>query len=108
VSIYNNGDGSISDGIKVEAPGRFIAHQFGLALSSAAQLTMPNQGETTVYIQTVGGDATMTLDGSTPTGTTGWHLVENETKVLSATDAANAKFVQISSATSYLNATFTE
>jgi hypothetical protein len=106
MGTHQNADKSVSDGVKVEAPGTFIGHQIGLVLTASVQLTMPGKGETQAIVQADGNDVRFRLDGTAPTATVGF-LIKNGTSItLSAADAAAAKFIQTASA-ALLNAWFT-
>ena len=70
MSIHPNAGGSQTDGVKVEAWGKFVWHQLGLSVLAVAQLTVP-AGRNQAVVQADGG-ATLTavrftLDGTTPT-----------------------------------------
>jgi hypothetical protein len=43
MSSHQNADASVSEGVKIESWGKFISHQLGVVLASAAQLTVPAQ-----------------------------------------------------------------
>lgn len=100
------GIASISEGVKVEGPGKFIGHQIGLALTASVGLTMPGKGETMVVVQADGGDVRFRLDGVAPTGTAGVLIKNGASLTLTAEDAAAARFIQSSAQTSLLNAWF--
>jgi hypothetical protein len=40
---HPNADGSITDGVKVEAWGKFVSHQIGLSCTSVTHLTVPER-----------------------------------------------------------------
>jgi hypothetical protein len=40
MSQHPNADGSITDGVRVEAWGKFVSHQIGLSCTSVTQLTV--------------------------------------------------------------------
>jgi hypothetical protein len=73
MSQHPNADGSITDGVKVEAWGKFVSHQLGLSVAALAQLTVP-AGVNQAIVQADGGGTIavrFTLDGTTPTTTSG-------------------------------------
>jgi hypothetical protein len=112
MSQHLNADGSITDGVKVEAWGKFVSHQIGLSVVAVAQLAVP-AGVNQAIVQADGGSATtttavrFTLDGTTPTTTSGFLIPGGSTITLSASDAANAKFISTSTTVGTINAVYT-
>lgn len=89
------------------APGpikRFISEQVGVACVTAAQLTVPATA-VNVTVQADGQDVRYTLDGTSPTASSGILLPKGTSTTMSATDAAAAKFIQ-TTATALLNAIY--
>jgi hypothetical protein len=110
MSIHPNADGSQTDGVKVEAWGKFVSHQLGLSVLAVAQLTVP-AGVNQAVVQADGG-ATLTavrftLDGTTPTTVLGFVIPAGQSITLSAADAAAAKFISTSSTVGTINAVYT-
>jgi len=106
MTAHWNADSSVSDGVKVEAPGALVSQPIGLDVTASAQLTVPATAVQAI-VQADGGDVRFRLDGTVPTGAAGF-LIKNGTSItLSAADAIAAKFIQASGATSLLNAWFT-
>jgi hypothetical protein len=106
MSQHPNADGSITDGVKVEAWGKFVSHQIGLSVAAVAQLTVL-AGCNQAVVQADGG-ATLTavrftLDGTTPTTTSGFVIPAGSSITLSASDAANAKFISTSTTVGTIN-----
>jgi hypothetical protein len=107
MSQHPNADGSITDGVKVEAWGKFVSHQLGLSVLAVAQLAVP-AGANQAVVQADGGGTIpvrYTLDGTTPTTTLGFLIPAGQTITLSAADAAAAKFIGATGAT--VNAVYT-
>ena len=92
MSQHPNADGSITDGVKVEAWGKFVSHQLGLSVAAVAQLTVP-AGVNQAIVQADGGGTIavrFTLDGTTPTTTSGVLIAAGQSITLSAADATAA------------------
>jgi hypothetical protein len=107
MSQHPNADGSITDGVKIESWGKFVSHQLGLVATSAVSLTVP-AGCNQAVVQADGGGAVpvrFTLDGTTPTTTSGFLIPAGQSITLSAADAAAAKFIGATGAT--VNAVYT-
>ena len=84
--------------------------RLGLSVAAVAQLTVP-AGANQAVVQADGG-ATLTavrftLDGTTPTNTSGFLIPAGSSITLSATDAANAKFISTSTSGGTINAVYT-
>jgi hypothetical protein len=110
MSQHPNADGSITDGVKVEAWGKFVSYQLGLSVLAVAQLTVP-AGVNQAIVQADGG-ATLTavrftLDGTTPTTTSGFVIPGGQSITLSASDATKAKFISTSTTVGTINAVYT-
>jgi hypothetical protein len=115
MSIHENPDGSVSDGIKLEANGTFIKHEIGVVITSSAQLAQVasalTAGATQVIVQadcapfTAANYVRYRLDGTAPTASTGIIIVAGASVTLNMTDAAAAKFIAVGTAT--LNASYT-
>lgn len=110
MSIHQNADGSQTEGVKVEAWGKFVSHQLGLSVTAVAQLTVP-AGVNQAIVQADGGatqySVRFTLDGTTPTTTSGFLIPAGGSITLSAADAANAKFISTSTTAGTINAVYT-
>jgi hypothetical protein len=108
--IHQNPDGSLSDGVKVEANGSFIAHEIGVAVTVASSLatvaTQVTAGARQVIVQADGQDVRYRLDGTNPTAAVGVLIKNGTSQAFNMTDAAAAKFIQVS-ATAVINATYT-
>jgi hypothetical protein len=90
--------------------GKFVSHQLGLSVTAVAQLTVP-AGAIQAIVQADGG-ATLTavrftLDGTTPTTTSGFVIPAGASITLSASDATNAKFISTSTTVGTINAVYT-
>lgn len=106
MASHQNADKSVTEGVKVEAWGVFVSHQLGLVATAVVQLTMPGKGEIQAVVQADGQDLRFTLDGTSPTTTSGF-LIKNGTSLpLSTTDATAAKFIAVA-AGGLVNAMFT-
>lgn len=92
MTTHVNADGSISDGVKVEAWGSVVGGQYGLSVASATALTVP-AGAIQAIVQADGADVRMRLDGTNPTTTVGFLIKNGTTQTLSAADATAAKFI---------------
>ena len=95
MSQHPNADGSITDGVKIEASGKFVSHQIGLAATSVVSLTVPASAIQAV-VQADGQNLRITLDGTSPTTTSGFVIPNGTSITLSASDATNAKFISTS------------
>lgn len=109
MSIHNNPDGSVSNGVKVEANATFVAHASVTALSSAVGIgasvaTAKASGATQAVVQAITAVVSYRLDGTAPTATVGVQIPVNGTVALNMTDAANALFI---SATGAIFVTYT-
>jgi hypothetical protein len=112
MSSHRNADGSVSDGIKDEAPGIFIAHDIGVACTTSAQLpgatAAQTAGATTCSFQNDGQSTAMLryrLDGTVPTASAGVTLGVGQSILLSINDAINVRFIQ-AAATATINASY--
>jgi hypothetical protein len=105
MSSHQNADASVSEGVKIEGWGKFVSHQLGVTLASAAQLTVP-PGAIQAIVQADGNDVRFTLDGTAPTTSAGFLIKNGTSLTLSAADAAAAKFIQVA-ATAVVNAIYT-
>jgi hypothetical protein len=112
VSIHQNPDGSLTEGVKIESNGTFISHSLQIAVASATTITTSANaakaaGANVAVVQADGtGPFRYTLDGSTtPTSTAGVLLPANTTVALNLTDAANLKI--IGGASDHINVTYT-
>jgi hypothetical protein len=110
MSIHPNADKSQTDGVKVEAWGKFVSHQLGLSVVAVARLIVP-AGVNQAIAQADGG-ATLTavrftLDGTMPTTTSGFVIPAGASITLSASDATNAKFISTSTTAGTINAVHT-
>ena len=110
MTIHPNADGSQTDGVKVEAWGKFVSHQLGLSVLAVTQLTVP-AGCNQAVVQADGGANPMpvrfTLDGTTPTTTLGYLIPAGQSITLSAADATAAKFISTSASYGTINAVYT-
>jgi redox-sensitive bicupin YhaK (pirin superfamily) len=105
MSIHPNADASQADGVKVEAWGKFVSHQLGLAATSVVQLTVP-AGVNQAIVQADGENLRFTLDGTTPTTAVGFVIPNGASITLSASDATNAKLIAVTSS-GLVNAIYT-
>jgi hypothetical protein len=95
MAIHPNSDGSQTEGTKLEAWGKFVSHQLGLACTAVTQLTVP-AGCNQAVVQADGAGAVpvrFTLDGSTPTTALGFLIPAGQSITLNAVEAAAAKFI---------------
>jgi hypothetical protein len=110
MSIHQNPDGSLTEGVKVEANGSFVAHEIGVAVTAASGLatvaTQVTAGAKQVIVQADGQNVRYRLDGTNPTATVGVLILNGTSQIFNMTDAAAAKFIQVS-ATAVINATYT-
>jgi hypothetical protein len=105
MSIHSNADGSQTDGVKVEAWGKFVSHQIGLVATAVVSLTVP-AGVNQAVVQADGENLRITLDGTTPTTTSGFVIPNGTSITLSASDATNAKLIAVASG-GLVNAVYT-
>jgi hypothetical protein len=96
MSQHPNADGSITDGVKIEAWGKFVSHQMGLAATSVVSPTVP-AGVNQAVVQADGENLRITLDGTTPTTALGFVIPNGASITLSASDATNAKIIAVPS-----------
>jgi hypothetical protein len=104
--IHNNPDGSISEGLKQEPAGTFVAHAFvavstsavGIGASVAAAVTA---GARQAICQAAPGAVNILyrLDGTNPTTSVGVVIPAGQSATLNMTDAAAALFVAASATT---------
>lgn len=115
MSIHNNPDGSITEGMKIEGNGKFCSHALGIAITASTQIGASVAaavilGANQAIVQADGTAAiSYTLDGSTPTTAAGGGLLipAGGSITLNMTDAAAAKFIQ-RAATAVLNVLYTQ
>lgn len=69
------------------------AHNDGLVISSAVTITIPD-GATKVLMQALGQNVRFTLDGTTPTATTGFQLKAGDPPVSIPVAGATLKVIQ--------------
>lgn len=110
MSIHNNPDGSITEGMKIEPNGTFVAHEIAVTCTASSQLANvaanTTKGAVQVVIQADGQDVRYRLDGTNPTAANGVLLKNGTSVALSMADALALKFIQVS-ATALVNATYT-
>ena len=110
MSIHQNPDGSVSDGVKIEANGNFVAHEIGVAVTASSGLatvaTQVTAGAKQVIVQADGNDIRYRLDGTAPTASVGVLIKNGTSQPFNMPDAAAARFIQVS-ATAVINATYT-
>lgn len=118
MSIHNNPDGSITEGMKLESNATFVAHAFlaGGAITSSTAIgsqTAPllsvagavTVGAKQAVIQALVANVAYRLDGVAPTAGAGMQIVFGGAPlVLNMTDAAAALFI---SATGGIAVTYT-
>jgi hypothetical protein len=105
MALHVNGDGTFSDGVKIEGTGSFLSHQIGLACVTAVSLTVPAYA-VNVIVQSEAQPARYRLDGIAPTATTGVVVPTNGLVVLSRADAVASLWIQTASA-ALLNVSYT-
>jgi hypothetical protein len=104
--IHQNPDGSISDGIKIESAGQFVAHAFvpittsagGIGASVAAAVTA---GARQAVCQAAPGAVNILYrpDGTNPTTTVGVVIPAGQSVALNMQDASAALFIAASATT---------
>ena len=97
MTTHVNADGSVTNGVKVEAWGSFVSHQIGLVCTTVQTLTVP-AGAQQAIIQADGQDLRLRLDGTNPTTTAGFLIKSGTSLTLSAADATAAKIIAAVSA----------
>jgi hypothetical protein len=108
MTVHRNPDQSLSEGVKVEANGQFVAHAFIASLTASTPLTgvaaALAAGANQALIQAQTAVVYYRLDGTAPTFGVGVQIPINGTITLNMTDAAAALFI---SASGSLAVTFT-
>jgi hypothetical protein len=109
VSIHQNPDTSLTEGMKVEPNGTFVAHTSVTGLASATGIgasvaAAKTAGATQAIVQALTAAVSYRLDGTAPTSTVGVQLAVGQSVTLNMTDAAAALFI---SATGALFVTYT-
>jgi hypothetical protein len=106
-------DNSVSVGVKVEAPAKFIAHDIGVACTTSTALpgatAAQTAGATTCSFQNDGastGVLRYRLDSTAPTSTAGVTVAPGATTLLSIADAINVRFIEGSGFTCTANANY--
>ncbi len=111
MSVHQNPDGSVTEGVKIEPPGAFVSHSFiavdttAVPIGSAVAAAQA-AGATQAKLQAQGADMRFRLDGTPPTTTIGFLRPNGTEFTINMTDAAEALFV--SSAAATLAVTFTK
>lgn len=110
MSIHVNPDGSNTEGTKVEPNGTFVEHEFIAALTAAVGLSnvaaAKTAGATQAIVQAQTQAVSYRLDGTNPTANVGVFIPAGQSVALNMTDAAAAKFIQVT-ATATLAVTYT-
>jgi hypothetical protein len=110
ISVHTNPDESISDGIKSEPPGTFVAASYGVAVTASTALpgvaAAKTDGATIAYVQADGGSVRFRIDGTAPTATTGFLIPAGTVQPLNMADAATFLGIEASGATAVLNIWF--
>jgi hypothetical protein len=108
VSVHRNPDQSLSEGIKVEANGQFVAHAFIASLTASTPLTgvaaALAAGANQAVVQAQTAIVYYRLDSVAPTSSVGVEIPAGGSITLNMTDAAAALFI---SASGSLAVTFT-
>lgn len=115
MTIHQNPDTSLTEGIKVEPNGTFIGHASVTSLAAAVGIgaqTAPflsvaaakTAGANQAIVQAVTAAIAYRLDGTAPTSTVGVQLAVGQSVALNMTDAAAAQFI---SATGAIFVTYT-
>jgi hypothetical protein len=108
-----------TEGVKIEPNGQFVSHSLGIAVTVATTITTAANaaalaGATQAVIQADSGTTAAaaglgvryTLDGTTPTASSGLFIPAGQSITLNMADAAAAKFIQTAVAVN-LNVLFT-
>jgi hypothetical protein len=108
VTAHRNPDQSLSEGVKVECNGIFVAHAFIASIVASTGLTgvagALAAGANQAIVQAQTAAVSYRLDGTAPTAGVGVQIPINGTITLNMTDAAAALFI---SASGSLAVTFT-